>query len=242
MLKKFRDVFVNSFAFYLAIELVEDLIENMITIGISSLILKCLATFSVVTVSYTTKAAIKTMVKKITYKEGNDKVEKIKKVFTWIYCNRKTLGGYVTSIGTAVVASLGCTGVIDVNSLAPLLINGFNVTPIIFFVVLAVVNLLGVSDKGWEKIIEYFSRKKDEKAAKEARAIEKEAHKEIIAERKLANQTQAEQEKARAKAEEDARAKAEKEKAEAEHKAKVEEAKRNLLRAEKENNNNQNNA
>ena len=242
MLKKFRDVFVNSFAFYLAIELVEDLIEHLITFGISSLILKCLATFSVVSVNYSTKAIIKTMVRKITYKEGNDKVNKLKQFFTWIYCNKKTLGGYVTAIGTAVVASLDGTGVTDVGSLAPLFVSGFNITPILFYVVLALVNLLGVSDKGWEKIVEFFSRKKEEKAVKEAKAIEKEAKKEILAERKLANQTKAEKEKAEAKAEEDAKAKAEKEKAEAEHKAKVEEAKKNLLLAEVENNSNQNNA
>ena len=237
-MKKFRDLFVNSFAFYLAIELVEELIENLITVGISSIILKVLATFSVVTVNYATKIAIKSMVKQITYKEGNDKVNKIKEIFTWIYCNKKTLGGYITAIGTAVVASLDGTGVIDVGSLAPLLINGFNITPILFYVVLALVNLLGVSDKGWEKIVEFFSRKKEEKAVKEAKAIKKEARKEIVAERKLANQTQAEQEKAKAKAEEDARAKAEKAKAEAEHKAKVEEAKKDLLKEEAENNQN----
>ena len=242
MLKKFRDVFVNSFAFYLAIELVEDLIEHLITVGISSLILKCLATFSVVSVNYATKATIKAMVKKITYKEGNDKVSKLKQFFTWVYCNKKTIGSNIATIVAAVVGSLGCTGVIDVNSLAPLLINGFNITPIIFIVVLALVNLLGVSDKGWEKITEFFSRKEEEKAVKEAKAIEKEAKKEIVVQRKLENQTQAEQEKAKAKAEEDAKAKAEKEKAEAEHKAKVEEAKQRLLLAEKENNDNQNNA
>lgn len=240
-MKKFRDFFVNSFAFYLAIELVEDLIENLITVGISSLILKCLATFSVVTINYATKSAIKVMVKKITYKEGNDKVEKIKKVFTWIYCNKKTIGGYITAIGTAVVASLDGTGVIDVGSLAPLLINGFNITPILFYVTLALVNLLGVSDKGWEKIVEFFTRKKEEKEQKEVKAIEREAKKEIVIQRKLDNQTQAEQEKARAKAEEDAKAKAEKERIEAEHKAKVEEAKQRLLLAEKDNND-QNNA
>ena len=104
-----------------------------------------------------------------------------------------------------------------------------------YYGVLLILAVIGVSGKGFESIKTYLERIAGEKAEKQEKAIMKEAEAEIKAEQKLANQTQAQQEKAQAKAEAEAQAKAEKEKADAEHKALVEQAKAKIL-AEKQTN------
>ena len=129
--------------------------------------------------------------------------------------------------------TLSGTGVIDVNSMPELAVGGFNITPIIFYGVLLVLAIIGISGKGFETIKTYAERIAKEKADKQEKAIIKEAKAELKAEQKLANQTQAQKEKETAKKEAEDKAKAEKEKADAEHKAKVEEAKAKIL-AEKQ--------
>lgn len=228
-MKKFREFFVNSFFFYLAIELVEEVIEDLIAVGISSLLIKGISTFLVVSLTQGTKVVIKRTIKKITYKEGNDKMSKLKSFFQWIWANKCTLGG----IGVGALTVISGTGVIDVSALPELLIGTFNITPIIYYGVLGLLAVVcAFFPETWDK---FQKRIEASKSEKEAKAIQKEAKKEIAEAQKLANQTQAEQEKAQAKAEADAQAKAEKEKAEAEHRAKVEEAKAKLLAEAKAN-------
>lgn len=232
-MKKFKELFVNSFFYCLAIELVEEILEDVIAYEISFLFLKGVSTFLTVAVSYSAKILIKKIVKKITYKEGNDKVSKVKSFFKLLFANKKSI---VATIGVALSTLTG-TGIVDIEVLPTIMVGSVDVAPFLYYGVLAVLIIIGVSGKGWESIKQFFTRKAEEKVAKEAKAIEKEAKKEIAQEKKLANQTQAEQEKAKAKAEAEATAKAEKEKAEAEHRAKVEEVKKKLLAP---NNNNQN--
>lgn len=231
-MRKFKELFVNSFFYCLAIELVEEIIEDIIALGVSAVITKAVSAVIVVSLTQSTKLVVKRIVKKITYKEGNDKMSKIKTFFTWIFANKKSLAG----VASASVATLSGTGVIDIKFLPTLMVGAVDVAPIIYYGVLLVLAIIGISGKGFEKIKDFFARKEAEKAEKEANAIVKEAKKEIAQQKKLANQTQAEQEKAKAKAEAEATAKAEKEKADAEHRAKVEEAKKKLLA---QNNNNQ---
>lgn len=149
---------------------------------------------------------------------------KIKKFFTWIFANKKTLIGTLS----ASVMTLSGTGVIDVSALPDLTIKGFNITPVLYYGVLAVLALFGVFGKGLEKIETYFARIKEAKATKEQNAIVKQAEKELKSEEKLANQTQAEHDKQKAKEDAINKAKAEKEKADAEYRAKVEKAKAEL--------------
>lgn len=214
-------------------DLVEECLENLIAYAISGaftlFITKALSTLAIIAVTKGIKVSIQRFlmpfIKTLTYKEGRDKMSKIKTFFTWIWCNKKTL----TGICSSAVITLSGTGVIDVNTLPALNINGFNLTPVLYYVLLAALTLIGITGKGFEAIKTFFIRKKNEADAKEAKAIEKEAKAEIVADEKLATQTQAEQEKAKAKAEAEAKAKAEAEAAEAEHKAKVAEAKAKLL-------------
>jgi F0F1-type ATP synthase membrane subunit b/b' len=110
-------------------------------------------------------------------------------------------------------------------------IDGFNITPIIYYACLAIFALVGVYGKGIENIKTFFERVGLIKAEKEQKAIMKEAKKELAAEEAKVNQTQTEQEqaKAKAKAKAEAEAKAEREQAEAEHRAKIEAAKAQII-------------
>ena len=225
MWKKIKEFFVNSFFLYLAIELVEEFLEEMISWGISSLLVKGISTLFIVSLTQGVKVLIKRIVKSLTYKEGNDKVEKLKKVWNCFKANKCTVLGAVTGAGVVVSGT-----VIDINSLPALYIGTFNLTPVLYWVAMGV--LVIVASFFPETYEKWKARVEAQKAEREQKALVKEAEKELANEEKLANQTQAEQEKAeikKTKAEEEAKAKA---KADEEHKAKVDAIKAQL-KAEK---------
>lgn len=217
-------------------EVVEELLEEVIAYCLSSafaiFITKTITTVGIVIATIGLKKLLfrisKPIIKKITYKEGNDKMTKIKKFFTcvgkWLFANKKTLLGTVSTFAMTLTG----TGIIDVSALPDLTVKGFNITPYIYFFVLGIGIIVGLCGKGFESIEEFFERMGLIKAEKEQVAIMKQAEKELKAEEKLANQTQAEQEKLQAKKDAEEKAKAEKEKAEAEYRAKVEQAKAEL--------------
>lgn len=224
-MKKIKTLFVNSFFYFLVIELVEEAIEEFIAFEISIIFAKAISAVFVVSLTQGIKTLIKQIIKRITYKEGNDKMSKLKSFFTWLFANKKSLVG----IASTSVATLSGTGVIDISFLPTLLVNGFDVAPIIYYGILFILAILGVCGKGFESIKTFFERKAVESAEKQEKAIIKEAKKEIANAEKLANQTQAEQEKAKLKEEEEKKAQEEKKKAEAEHRAKVEAAKAKIM-------------
>lgn len=226
-MKKLKALFVNSFFYCLAVELVEELLEELIAWGITNCltwaITKALSAIIVVSLTQVVKIFIKKIIKRITYKEGNDKVSKLKEFFKLIFANKGTIAG----VGLGVVSVLQGTGTIDPYSFPPIDINGFNLTPLLYYVFIAIgIILVSFFPETWDK---FKSRINARKAEKEVKTIEKEAKKEIAEAEKLANQTQAQAEKAQLKAEEEKKAQEEKEKAEAEHRAKVEAAKAKLL-------------
>ena len=227
-MQKFKEFFINSFFCYLAIELVEELLEEMIAFGIASLFIKGISTLLVVSITQSVKVAIKTLVKKFTYKEGNDKMNKFKQFFTWIRSNKKTIIGTVST----AVAALSGTGIIDISILPELPIGGFNVTPILYYGVLLILALIGVFGKGLESIKEFTERIGLIKAEKEHNALVKKVKAEIKAEEKAANQTQAEKEKEEAKKAAEEKAKLEKEQAELELRTKMDAIKAELKAAE----------
>lgn len=226
-MKKFRGLFVNSFFYCLAIEVVEEMLEELIAWGVSNVLTFVITKFfSAILVFFGTqliKSVIKRIIKKITYKEGNDKVEKLKSVFKWLYANKCTLGGIVLGGVTAVSGA----GVIDVTSFPPLIVGTLNLTPFIYYGVIGVlIAVCAFFPETWEK---FQTRIAQAKAEKEQKAIKKEAKKELADEQKLANQTQAQKEKEDAKKQAEELARAEKEKAEKEHRAKVEKAKAEII-------------
>ena len=237
-----RKLFSSSgWAFFVMFvwELVEEVLENLIALGVSSVVAvfvaKALSTLAIITATTGIKSAIKKFLfpffKKLFYKEGNDKMEKLKKFWSWLVANKCTLLG----IGTGAVVAVSGAGVIDVDSFPALVIGSVNITPILYYLVLGVLTI--VASFFPETIEKFKARIEEMKAEKEQKAIDKVAEKELVAEEKLATQTQAEKEKAEAKAKAEADAKAEKEKAEKEYRAKVELAKAELKKKQAELNN-----
>ena len=213
-------------------ELVEEGLETFIAFCVSEVIaifvVKALSTLVIIGATQGIKVCIKRflvpVVKTLTYKEGFDKMSKIKKFFTWIWCNKKTLLG----TGAVAVTTLSATNFIPANELPPLTVGSVNITPFVYYACLMVIALLGVFGVGIEKIEDFFTRLGLIKAKKEEKAILKEAKNELKNAEKIESQKQADNEKAKAKEEAEKKAKEEKEKAEAEHRAKVEEAKKKL--------------
>lgn len=218
-------VFLTGFSWELVEEILESVIAETLTSIIAEYLVKALLTLTVVSTTILIKNILKKLlrpiIKKLTYREGNDKVSKIKSFFQWLFANKKTLCG----IASTSVATLSGTGVIDISTLPALVVGGFNITPVVYYAVLLVVSLIGISGKGFESVKAFFERLATQKAEKQQKAILKEAQKELKAEQKVANQTQAEQEKAKAKADAERLANEAKARAEAEHRAKVEQAK-----------------
>ena len=221
-MRKVLEFFKGTFLYCLAIELVEEGLEELIAWEISNLISKALSALVVVGITQTVKLLIKKIVKRITYKEGNDKVEKLKKFFSWIWSNKCTLGG----IATGAITVISGLGVIDVSTFPELLIGTFNVTPVIYYGLLGILTI--ICSFFPETVEKFKARIAEAKQAKEDAQIEKQAVKELKQEEKTANQTQAQAEatakKEQAKAEAEAKAKAE---AEA-YRAKVEAKKAEL--------------
>lgn len=226
-MKKFRDKFLNSFLYCLAIELVEELLEEMIAWGITNVITwaitKALSAVIVVFFTQTTKLVMKKFIKYYTYKEGNDKMNKLKKFFSWVNANKCTIGGIATGALTVVSGA----GVIDVTAFPELLIGSFNLTPVLYY---GALGILTIVCSFFPETIEKFAKRiaeknavKEEKANakiadKQQKAIEKEAKAELEAEKKKATESKAEAEKTKAK-----------EEAEKAHRAKVEEAKAKII-------------
>lgn len=231
-------------------ELVEEVLENLIALALSSafavFLAKALSTLAIVTATTGIKKMIYRFLfpffKKLFYKEGNDKMEKLKKFWSWIVANKCTLLG----IGTGAVVAVSGAGVIDVNSFPALVIGSVNITPILYYLVLGVLTIVAsFFPETVEKFKARIAEKKAEKEQKanlkaqikEQKAIEKIAEKEFVAEEKQATQTQAEKEKAEAKRLAAEKARLEKEKAEKEYRAKIELAKAELKKKQAEKNN-----
>lgn len=206
-------------------ELLEEGLETFIAFAISSVcaifVVKALSTLGVVVATQGIKVAVKRflvpLIKKITYKKGNDKMEKLKKFFSLVWSNKKTIIGSILAVVSGVMTGIAINA--DFIQLFPALtFLGVNWTAVIIGLLAFAGIELGVLGKGFETVDQYEKRTAVLKAKKEQKSIEKQAKKEIKAEEKLANQTQADKEKAK-----------EKEIADAERKAKVEAVKAKIL-------------
>lgn len=198
-MKKIKELFVNSFVFYLAIDLVEELLEEIFAFGITWVFTKALSTFAVVVITTGGKTIFKSIVKRITYKEGNDKMKVFRNIITWLRGNYKPLLG----TASAAVTALGGTGVIDVMSLPALDIAGFNVTPILYYVIFGALSILGISQKGWRNLATAIVDAEIASKEKHKKHVQVIAKKRVKAEEKEAKLSQAAQEKKTAKEEAD---------------------------------------
>ena len=161
--------------------------------------------------------------KKLIYRKGTDKMEKLKSFLDWVWANKKSLLGSVLAVISGVMTGIAINA--DFIQLFPALtFLGVNWTAVGIGLAAFVGIELGVLGKGFETVKQYEERTAILKAEKEEKAILKQAKKEIKAEAKLANQTQADKEKAK-----------EKEIADAERKAKVDAVKAKLIAEQNQN-------
>lgn len=187
---------VKGFSLLLVYEIIEELLEEAIAWTITTVIAKALSFLLVVfltqTVKVTAKSAlkgltlvIKPLVKKYTYRQGNDKIEKLRRLVGKMkeliakfiaFLKRNPITN--TSTITNVISSLGLgttvggalyVGNVAVPNWAMYVIGA--IVSVIFFIV----TQIGVKSEGLENQQQYDERIAREKAAKEAVLAEKKA-------------------------------------------------------------------
>lgn len=123
------------------------------------------------------------------YLKGGQLMKAVKNVFKWLWANKKSLTGTLGIIAVGTFGVLEGTNTLNVAEQFPaLVIGGFNITPILFYVVLAVLGLIGVFGKGYEGIKTFFTRMGILKAEQESVKLEKAQAKEDAKIAKLAEE------------------------------------------------------
>lgn len=174
----------STLVFVLVFEIIEELLEEAFAFGLTWLFVKSLSAVTTFTIAQFTKVIIKKIIKDLTYKEGTDKMNKLKTFFKGIYANKKTIIGSLSGITATVSAVLAGTGVVSVSDLPALDIQGFNISPILFYGLLLIGVILGVFGKGAEKYTVFLERvtgikqektekNKNKLIKKEAKRVEK---------------------------------------------------------------------
>lgn len=135
------------------------------------------------------------------YLKGGQLMEAVKNVFKWLWANKKSLTGTLGVIAVGTFGVLEGTNTLNVEQFPALVIGGFNITPILFYVGLAVLGLIGVFGKGYEGIKTFFTRMGILKAERESVKLEKAQAKEEAKIAKLAEEQLALEKKAKDEAE-----------------------------------------
>lgn len=175
-------------------ELIEEGLENLIALAISSVfalfLVKALSTLAIVSATQGTKLLIKKLVlllvpivKKFTYKEGKDKVKALKNYWTKVWGNKIT--------GTSV--GLGFAGISYFQTLMPFAHHCWWIALIVF----AVFYNLGIFFGG-ETLNQIQERLASSVLRKEEKEIIKEAKKRLAQLEKSTTQSEAERQKAEA--------------------------------------------
>jgi hypothetical protein len=119
-----KSVVLNSFLSVFTWELVEELFESAIAFALANacaiFFAKALSALAVVGLTQLTKKGIQRVlypiIKKLTFRKGDDKMKFIKKILGTIYANKCTLVTVLSSIRI----SLSGTGALDINNIAPI--------------------------------------------------------------------------------------------------------------------------
>lgn len=136
------------------------------------------------------------------YLKGGQLMEAVKNVFKWLWANKKSLTGTLGVIAVSTFGVLEGTNTLNVVEQIPaLVVGGLNITPILFYVGLAVLGLIGVFGKGYEGIKTFFTRTGILKAEQEAVKLEKAQAKEDAKIAKLAEEQLTLENKAKEEAE-----------------------------------------
>lgn len=187
-------------------ELIEEGLESLIAYALSSavafFVVKAISTLGIVLATQSIKVLIKRFLypclKTLTYKEGNDKMNLLKKYWTKVWGNKIT----------GATAGIGFAGLSYFQTIVPFAHHCWWIALIMFVVFYNIAIFFGGETLG-----QIQERLAQATLKKEEQAIIKEAKKKLAQLEKVASQTETE----KAKAEADAKAKAE-------HDAKVQEA------------------
>lgn len=246
--------FNKGFVLLLVYELIEEALEELIAWSITTIIAKAVSFLFVVLLTQTTKVTakaivilIKPAVKKLTYKKGDDKMQKLIKILKAVVSNIKANWKNYLGIAAIILAAILPFFQEMLDFGIGIQVFGYNIVPFVVIVISWLIGLIGVcvdgthTNKVWEQMLALKNNIHDEKqkqkaeqlAAKEAEKeeakIKAEAQAEIEAEEKAKKAEELAQIKAKQDAE-TARIEAEaKEKAEREHRERVEAYKKQLL-------------
>ena len=125
------------------------------------------------------------------YLKGGQLMGAVKNVFKWLWANKKSLTGTLGVIAVGTFGVLEGTNTLNVVEQIPaLVVGGLNITPILFYVGLALLGLIGVFGKGYEDIKTFFTRMGVLKAEQESVKLEKAQAKEDAKIAKLAEEQQ----------------------------------------------------
>ena len=177
--------FGRGFGLLFVYELIEEALEELIAWSISTIIAKAISFMLVVVLTQGTKIATKSLitvlkpaVKKLIYKEGNDKMNKLKAILASLKANWKNYIGIVAAITTAVIPFV--QDLMDFG--IGIQVGDFNIVPFVLIILTAVVAICGIFVDGvhgkavWDII---------QKAKADWKAIAQ-SQKEVEAQRKLA--------------------------------------------------------
>ena len=155
-------------------------------------------------------------------------MNKLKTAISAIVANKKS----ILATASAALGLLTGTGVIDTTVLPVIGIGGFNLTPWLYWGLIAIAIIIGISGKGWETIKTFKERIDALKEEKLQASRVKKVKAEIKADKKRANQDQAKTDKQEAKRLADEQAKLAKEEAERKEREILDNIKKELLAAE----------
>lgn len=187
-------------------EMFEEALEDFIAWGISSMVSKVLNVLFLVGLTQGTKLFIKRIAKTITYKEGHDKMAKIKKFFAKmkkvitenvVWSNKLTISGILS---TGVMLLEGTEVINVISTLPELTVYGFNVMPYVVYLILGLLSVFGIGKQGFESVKTYLARVHAKEDVKAQKIAEKEYKKELVAKEKELKSKQDANIKAQAKA------------------------------------------
>lgn len=195
--------FFSGFGLLLTYEIIEECLEEAIAWGITTAIAKISSFLLVVLLTQSIKLGakelskatvivLKPVVKKITYREGNDKIDRLNKTIRGIKMEEKKIVVFFKKLLAYLKRNIKTNTSTVINLLASagsgcslgggLYFGGVELPSYAYYLIGAVLTIamfalceLGIIDKGLETQDEYDIRKADEQLAKEEKQAQKEA-------------------------------------------------------------------
>jgi hypothetical protein len=92
-------------------------------------------------------------------KGGKNFMDAMRNIFKWIWANKKSLFGTISTILISIFGILEGTNSVNIMEQLPaIVISSINITPYIAYILLGTLCLLGIFGKGFESIKTFFTR------------------------------------------------------------------------------------